>query len=481
MRDTHDRNDGCSSCSGDAQPMDPARRTLLKAGLGSGLGMLLSGFATNSLFADDEKPSGDGMDGAGMDGDGMDGMEGKAPEGGLLQKVKKGSTKTKSDLPGFGETKSVILLWLAGGPSHIDTFDPKPGAKTGGPFQAIPTSVPGLHISEHLPRIAEQAKHACIVRSMTSKEGNHERAAYLWRTGYSMQNAVLHPAWGSVVSATLADEESDLPSFVTVGGPGERSGYLGAAHNAFPVANPNQMPANASYFRGVDAKRFGRRRAMLGLFDGRFTAGRDDEPVRGQHKLQERASRFLTSPRRAVFDLNKEKATVRDSYGRNNFGQGCLLARRLVEEGVRFSQVTLGGWDTHQRGFPAVQARSQILDAGVGSLLADLAERDLLDQTLVLCLGEFGRTPNINKDEGRDHYPKASSLLLAGGRTPRGAVVGSTDAMGGEVQDVPIGPQDLYVTVCHHLGLDPREEFLTPEGRPMKIVDGGTRIPELIA
>jgi len=377
--------------------------------------------------------------------------------------------------------KSCILLWLNGGPSHIDTFDPKPGVKAGGPFKAIKTTVPDIQLCEHLPLLAEQAEHLAIIRSMTSKEGSHDRGQYLMHTGYSPSVTLKHPSLGAWVSHELGDPKFDLPNFISIRGPSIGAGFLGAEHSPFAVLNPSQGVRNLPLPKNVDAARFASRLEALSRLQDQFRA-ETGAPGIGQHDtVYDKAVHLMRSPLTAAFDVDQEPEAVRKAYGEGDFGRGCLMARRLVETGVKFVEVTLDGWDTHVDNFSAVKNLLGHLDPAMSTLLKDLAERKLLDDTLVICMGEFGRSPRITPSDGRDHHPAAWSAVLAGGGARGGQVLGATDEDGGKVAKDPVAVPNYFATVARLLGIDPARELMSPVGRPIAISDRGTPIDALIA
>ncbi len=380
-------------------------------------------------------------------------------------------------------TKSCILLWMDGGPSHKDTFDLKPGTRDAGEFQPIATSVPGIQISEHFPRWARLMDHAAIVRSMTTAEGAHGRARYYMHTGYKEgSGGVVHPSLGAIVSAERGKEDFPLPNFVAVGGRSYGAGFLGARHQPLIVNDPlrgveNLRPTVASaHFEG----RIGLLEEMERAFYSDYKAG-----VGIDHQTTyRRAVTLMQSKEARAFDLSLEPAQSRAAYGNSRFGDGCLLARRLVETGVPFVEVNLGGWDTHQDNFDRVKRLSQQVDPAVSALIGDLKDRGLLETTLLVWMGEFGRTPRINTrgaKPGRDHYPRAWSLVLAGGGIRGGQVIGKTDKEGASVIERPVSALDFLATVCKVLGIDPDKQNQTPIGRPIRIVDKGhTVLKELV-
>lgn len=375
--------------------------------------------------------------------------------------------------------KHCIVLFMNGGASQIDTFDPKPGSKNGGPFAAIPTSVEGIQVSEHLPQIAEQAHHLSIIRSMVSREGNHERARYLLHTGYAPGGAVRHPTLGSLTSYYLDDSLSDLPSCVNINAPTYSGGFLGATHDPFVVNDSMRPVEDLSYPAQMDTHRFRERLKMLRAIEKDFIAKRTGRSTEAHEAIYEKADQLINSPKIDAFQLNEEPLAVREAYGMNKFGQGCLMARRLVEAGVKFVEVSLDGWDTHQNNFERTKELLNLVDPAFAMLLKDLSERHLLDETIVLWLGEFGRTPRINNNDGRDHHTNGWATVVAGGGTRGGQVIGGTDEDGSEVVSGAVGVPDLFASLCFALGIDPDEENYSRSGRPIRVANDGSVIEEL--
>lgn len=391
--------------------------------------------------------------------------------------------------PGKKPTKACIVLWMSGGPSQTDTWDLKPDHKNGGPSKEMATAVPGLRISEHLPKLAALAKHLGIIRSMTTKEGEHQRATQLLHTGQLPTDAVAYPALGSLFAKELGDPDADLPNYVTIspqGGIGNLgSGFLGPQYAPMAVSgisdNPNSR-ANLTidYLKpekAVATSDKDTREKLLAELHGDF-ARRHGGPAAEAHAATYRkAQRMIATEARGAFRLDEEKASLRDAYGRSRFGQGCLLARRLVERGVSFVEVTLEGWDTHANNFEMVKTLSQTLDPAFSTLLADLKDRGMLANTLVVWMGEFGRTPVINPQGGRDHFPMAWSTVLAGAGVKGGQAVGSTGKDGVAVTDRPVETADFLATVFSASGVSPSKENFV-EGRPIRLVKGGKAIKE---
>ncbi len=395
--------------------------------------------------------------------------------------------------------QACILLWMAGGPSQTDTFDLKPGHANGGPFKEIETAVPGIRISEHLPGVAKQMKDLAIIRSLSTREGEHGLATQLMMTGYqARQDAVRYPCLGSLMSKEIGRSDNDLPNYVSLS-PNRMgdAGFLGPNYAPLTVSGASGDPnarANLSLEdlapprdRNGDVvkNQFDILRFMQQEFAGQY----DSEAVKAHQASYAKAMRMIETQARKAFQLDEEKAELRDAYGRNRFGQGCLLARRLVERGVAFIEVVLNtapgnaaGWDTHADNFNQVRALSQVLDPAWSTLMKDLRERGLLDSTLVIWMGEFGRTPTINPNTGRDHFPAAWSVVLGGAGVKGGQVVGKTDKGGNEVADRKVGVADLYATFCAGLSIKHTKENVSPEGRPIPIVErGGEPIQELVA
>lgn len=374
--------------------------------------------------------------------------------------------------------RSVIMLWLTGGPATIDLWDLKPGHQNGGPFRPIHTAVPGIQISEHLPDVARQMGDLAIVRSMTGGEGDHTRATHVLRTGYAPQGAIRFPALGALVAQARANADSDLPAFVSVT-PSSRlaeigSGFVSPRYAPLAIGD-SDTPTDALTVpglerpEGVSPGSESRRMSLLRGLDHRFAADHGGGVVESLSSASKRAYRLMQPAAASVFDLDRESSRAKDSYGRHTFGQGCLLARRLVERGVPFVEVALGGWDTHRNNFTQVKRLSGQLDRALAALIRDLKQRGLLESTLIVCQGEFGRTPVINRNRGRDHWPGAWSAVLAGGGISGGQTVGSTTEDGIEVDERPVTAPDLIATVCSVIGIDPRKQNMSNVGRPIRI------------
>lgn len=381
--------------------------------------------------------------------------------------------------------RSLILLWMQGGPSHLDTFDPKPGTENGGETEAIETSVPGIRIAAPWYQTAQVMRDLAIIRSLTNKEGQHDRATYQLHTGYIPSGSVKHPSLGANIAHEIAPRDLEIPAVVAIGGgragtpavSGAGAGFLGVDYEPFQVADPNRLPDNLA--PGTSQTRYRRRLALLNQIEEEFAQRGGEVVVDNHRRIYDKASKLVLSPLTKAFDLSQEPETLKQKYGNNNFGLGCLLARRLVEAGVTFVEVRHGNWDTHQDNFQRVPELSREVDPGLAALVSDLKDRGLLETTLVVWMGEFGRTPRINPRGGRDHYPRVFSAVLAGGGVRGGQVIGASTDDGAAISHDPVTVPDLFCTICKSLGVDPSKENLSPLGRPMKIVDGGQPIERL--
>jgi hypothetical protein len=385
------------------------------------------------------------------------------------------SPTTAAAVPGGGKARQVVFLYMIGGASQFETVDPKPGTSNGGPTVAIPTAIPGVQIADSLPRLAKQMGDVCLVRSVTSREGNHDRARYLLHTGYVPNPTVQHASLGAVVSHEKGDAESEIPAYVSIGGPGAGAGYLGVHHAPFVVQDAEKPLANVDLPSGLTRGRRDARLEMRARLDERFGKQRGLALPEAQEAMYARARRLMDSKQLVAFDLDQEKASTREAYGSSKFGQGCLLARRLVEADVPFVEVMMGGWDTHDDNFNRVKALNADLDRGMTQLIQDLKSIGRLESTLVVWVGDFGRTPRITATDGRGHYPQAWSLMLAGGGVRGGRAIGATDAGGEAVQEDPVTVPDLFASFCHALAVDPRKTFHT-NGRPITIADPAGRV-----
>lgn len=384
--------------------------------------------------------------------------------------------------PPVAPARSLILLFMAGGMSHLDTFDPKPGRAVQGEIAAIPSVVDGVSLGQHLPNLARMMDRCALIRSLTSTQGAHEQGVYYMRTSYTQRGTVRHPVLGSWLAHLLPRMNPTLPQLITIGGDSRHpgAGFLPAACGPLPIGDPVRGLQYARPAAGIDPARAQHRRELLDGFDALGRAA-DSAPVRSYHELYAEAVRLMGSQDLAAFDLAQEPAAMRDAYGSDAFGSGCLLARRLVEHGVRTVEVGLGGWDTHDDNADRVQDRCAILDRALPALLRDLEQRGLLASTLVAVVSEFGRSPQMNVREGRDHHPKCFSALLAGGGVRGGRVHGASDEDGQAPARDPVQIPDLNATLAHALGCDLGTVVQAPDGRPFTVADKGKPLTTLFS
>lgn len=393
-------------------------------------------------------------------------------------------------LPRQATAQSMIYIYLPGGFAQQETFDPKPHAPVEyrGPLGSIDTALPGIRFGEVLPHTAKIADRLAICRSMTHGEAAHERGTHNMFTGYRPSPAVTYPSFGSVVAHELGPR-ANLPPYVAIPNlpaPDAQAGYLGSGFGPFAIGSD---PASDGFTvrdlalpGGVDAARFATRQRLRDAVGRHFQRLEDTVALTAMDSFYERAYALVNSPAaQAAFDIKAEPAALRDAYGRNQAGQRMLLARRLVEAGVRFVTLAYGSWDMHARIRDGITATLPAFDQAFAALVTDLEQRGLLDSTLVMVSSEFGRTPRINNDAGRDHWPKVFSVVLAGGGVKRGSVYGSSDAVAAEPQDNPLSIEDLATTVYHCLGIVAEKELMAPGNRPVEIVDGGAVRKDLLA
>ena len=408
--------------------------------------------------------------------------------------------------------RKLIVLWMPGGPSQMDTFDLKPGHTNGGPFKELQTSVAGMKFSEHLPELAKLAEHLSIVRGMQTKEGDHSRGTYLVRTGQRPGNPLRYPALPSALAKELAPNGSTIPGYVSIlpntfiNPPAFSSGFLGAAREPLTVGNtvnydPTAAGADSSADAdgpvdlrvdnllppdGIDRERIGRRQSYWNVLQKSYAAAARGGPSATHDTVYRRAMQLAESELVEAFDLKQESDEVRQRYGKEAFGQGCLMARRLIERGVPVVEVSLsdgpGGlsWDSHADNFNVVKRLSAQLDRGWSQLMLDLRASGLLEQTTICWMGEFGRTPQINEMGGRDHFPNAWSCVLAGAGIQGGSIIGKTSDDGMEVVDRPVSAPEFLATLCRAVGVDPSLENISEDRRPIKLVEAEP-IAEMLA
>ena len=381
--------------------------------------------------------------------------------------------------------RSVIFLYMAGGMTHIDTLDPKPdNSDVMGDTNAIDTSADGIQLGHWLPKTAKQMHNASLIRSMNTNQGAHAQANYLLHTSYQRRGTIVHPTMGAWVSRFTEKLNSTLPSNVRINGGSDvlGAGYFEKKHGPLPLGNPNAGIQNVTKSSYLDEEMYSKRLDIAGKFNKSFLGTYPQKQIRAYTDLYDDAVRLMKSDDLKAFDLSNEPQDIRDQYGDNNFGQGCLLARRLVETGVRFVEVQLGGWDMHNQVFDALETRGATLDNGLSSLLMDLERRGLLSQTLVVLASEFGRTPEVKAGRvGRDHHPSAFSALLAGGGVKGGYVHGQSDERGHYVEENGVGMQELNATIAQSMGLRINKTIFSPSGRPFQVSHGAAPIKEIIA
>jgi hypothetical protein len=401
----------------------------------------------------------------------------------------------KGDLAGKAKAKGVILLWLAGGPATIDMWDNKPEAPEGirGEFKSIKTTAAGMQIAETFPKVASVGDKITVVRSLYHTIPSHGPATVFMTTGNKPTAATQYPAMGSL-AAKLMTTEAGIPPYVTFGdlrsGAAGLSGYLGTGYNPFVIEGGGGRGGNGGFsVRGLTLRGtftledLEKRDTLLKKFDGGFGNNQSNDLVDGLDTFHKQALEILKSDKtRKALDVSAEKPVTRELYGTTPFGQGALAARRLIEAGVRFATVSLGGWDTHSQTFNAHKTRlAPTTDQVLSALVRDLDDRGLLDSTIVMCAGEFGRTPKVNKNTGRDHWARSMACVLAGGGFKRGYVHGSTDASGMAPATDPCTPDDIGSTIFHNLGIEPGTELQTPTGRPMQLFREGKVVEKIVA
>jgi len=428
----------------------PSRRTFLEVGAITSLGLTLDGFLRNQAARADLK-----------------------------------HYETKE-----GKAKSVIHIFLPGGAAHQETWDPKPNApiEYRGEMGVIKTKLDGVFINECLKQTAEVADKIAICRSMTHGEAAHERGTHNMFTGYRPSPALQYPSFGSVVSHEFG-VRNNLPPYVCIPSVPTTyagSGYLSSKYAPFALgsdpANPGFTVQDLALPGGVDDKRFTTRKNMLSAVNDHFATREKSDNIAAMDTFYQQAYSLISSPKaKEAFNINAEDAKLRDQYGRNAAGQRMIMARRLVEAGVRLVSLTYGGWDMHGQIKQNIQAQLPQFDQAFAALITDLAQRGLLDSTLVMVSSEFGRTPKINGTAGRDHWPKVFSVVLAGGGIKKGIVHGTSDATATEPEDDPLSVEDLATTVYHCLGVNADKELMAPGNRPIEIVDGGKIVKELLA
>lgn len=376
----------------------------------------------------------------------------------------------------------VIYLFMNGAMSHLDTFDPKPGTEEQGATTAIQTTVPGVQLSEHFPRMATLMKGFSLIRSMTQQTAAHEQGSYRMRTSYDMIASTRHPGLGAWLQLKKGRISKELPASVVIGNTNRHpgAGYLGAKYSPIPIQSAKAGLQNTKPPGYLSETQFKRRMDLANNFDRTFKKKYLTSEVKGYSQLYAEAISLLKSKDLEAFDINKEPEKIREAYGSSTIGQGCLLARRLVENGVRFVEVAFGGWDDHREIFTNLPDRAKSLDQALSSLLRDLHSKGLYESTLVVLTSEFGRTPKINVNGGRDHHPGAFTTLLAGGPVNGGIVFGKSDEAAHSVEEDPVSVEDLNATIAKAVGIDWEDEIYSPSGRPFDIANGGIPIGDLV-
>jgi hypothetical protein len=369
--------------------------------------------------------------------------------------------------------QSIILLWLAGGPSQLETFDPHPGTTIAGDTGAVDTAVRGVQFADNYPRLAEQMESLAVIRSVKSLEGDHERGTYNLKTGYRPDPTVIHPSIGAICAHELPAGRTEIPRHISILSSQwpSRGGFLGNQYDAFLTGDPrNPVPDVTAT---VSAERNQQRLRDLDVVEEAFARRRRERSdAEAYRAIVNQARTMMSSEQLRAFDVNLESARLRSDYGDTPFGRGCLAARRLIEVGVRCVEVTLSGWDTHADNHKGQRDQAAILDPAFSALIRDLKERNLLQRTVVICAGEFGRTPTINRLGGRDHWPNGFSVVLAGGGLRRGIVVGETDPEGRREPTDPVSVADIHATVLSAVGIDPGRIMTSPIGRTVRLSEG---------
>ncbi|MFN0197347.1 MAG: DUF1501 domain-containing protein [Planctomycetaceae bacterium] len=383
-----------------------------------------------------------------------------------------------------GKAKRMIYLFMNGGMTHLDTFDLKPGHENQGETQPISTSVPGLQISQFLPTLASQFDKIAAIRSMYTQTGDHQGGEYLMRTSYDEIATERHPSLGPWIQQFKGRQSKSLPDTVLVGAPARHpgAGFFDPTFSPLPIGDPNRGLENTTAPEYLTQNSFAKRVKLIDGFDKKFRSKYNVRKVQSYTDFYTEATTLLSSGELKSFDLNEEKAEDRDRYGRDAFGQGCLLARRLIENNVRCVEVSCGGWDMHNSIFDggSLPARAGILDRAMGNLIKDLAERGLLNETLIVLTTEFGRSPVINYNAGRDHHPAVFSAALAGGGIKGGQLYGTSDAAGHAVDKDGVPPADFNATIATSLGLPLDKVVHSPTGRPFKVAHDGKPIAALL-
>lgn len=391
--------------------------------------------------------------------------------------------KKKRTLPAGGKAKNVIYLFMEGAMSHLDTFDLKPESQGSGTTQPVSTAVPGIQIGEHFKELPSLMKDVAIIRSMHTATGAHQPGRYLMRTSYEEIASIRHPSLGPWAQTVFGKRNKTLPDSVVIGGGSQHpsAGYMETRFSPLPIANAAEGLQNAESPDYLEDRDFNKRMSLIDAFDQNFRKKYDHKEVRAYTDFYAETVALLKSTDLEAFDISKESQELRAAYGDNRFGQGVLLARRLIENNVRFVEVVSGGWDDHNNIYDEdrLPARVPQLDQALAALIKDLKSKGLFDETLIVLATEFGRTPRISDRAGRDHHPASFSCALAGGGIKGGQVYGKTDAEGGTVDEDGVMPADLNATIAHAMGIDLDQEMFAPNGRPFKVAHDGEPVVKL--
>jgi len=382
---------------------------------------------------------------------------------------------------GGGKAEHCIFFYMSGGMTHMETFDPKPGAETGGKTKGISTGVAGVELAEFMPQLAKRFSDIAVVRSMTQKTGDHRGGAYWMRTSYEPRATIIHPSMGPWAQTLLGKKHDTLPDSVVIGGGGEHpgAGFFGPALAPLPIGDPDKGVQNSAPYNGVSEDLFEKRLDLMNTFDDSFRRKFQTDEVKAYTQFYEETLKLMKSEDLATFDLSLEEKYEEKAarYGNTRVGKGAMLAKRLVSSGVRFVEVVSGGWDMHNDLWDAIPTTGGQLDQALGSLIDDLKAEGLFEKTLIVVGTEFGRTPIINANGGRDHHPRVFSTMFAGGGITGGQAYGSSDEKGIAVKENPVEATDFNATIAYAMGLDLNKVIYAPSGRPF-LVAGHTRDPK---
>jgi len=382
---------------------------------------------------------------------------------------------------GGGKAEHCIFFYMSGGMTHMETFDPKPGTETGGKTKGISTGVAGVELAEFMPQLAQRFSDIAVVRSMTQKTGDHRGGAYWMRTSYEPRATIIHPSMGPWAQTLLGKKHDTLPDSVVIGGGGEHpgAGFFGPALAPLPIGDPDKGVQDSAPYNGVSNDLFEKRLDLMNTFDDSFRRKFQTDEVKAYTQFYEETLKLMKSEDLATFDLSLEEKYEEKAarYGNTRVGKGAMLAKRLVSSGVRFVEVVSGGWDMHNDLWDAIPTTGGQLDQALGSLIDDLKAEGLFEKTLIVVGTEFGRTPIINANGGRDHHPRVFSTMFAGGGISGGQVYGASDDKGIAVKENPVEAKDFNATIAHAMGLDLNKVIYAPSGRPF-LVAGHTRDPK---